>query len=192
MWTGTSFNGDISAWDVSRVTDMTRTFMQAKLFNCDISHWDVSRVTKMDHMFFEAASFKQKLCGAAWVESKASKLEMFTGSSGSISSTVCTPDPTDQRVTRRPIPERDLIARRSISTPDSMPFITPTIADHIACPKCGVFQKSGRVSCCAPGGAWFNNCGGLGSNDDDHKWSEGVKACKGELCGNGFSVRSFD
>merc|ERR1719174_1643012 len=48
----------------------------------------------------------------------------------------------------------------------------------VSCPRCGTFRKSGRVSCCAPGGAWFKNCGGLGSKFLNHRWSEGVKSCK--------------
>merc|ERR1712032_1428143 len=46
------------------------------------------------------------------------------------------------------------------------------------CPKCGTFEKSGRNSCCAPGGAWYNNCGGARNKNVDHKWFEGVAACK--------------
>merc|ERR1719305_1436371 len=48
----------------------------------------------------------------------------------------------------------------------------------MACPKCGTFKKSGRKSCCAPGGAWFKNCGGIRQTKVDHKWFEGVAACK--------------
>merc|ERR1719247_3131356 len=89
MLSYTPFNGYISKWDVSSVTSMFGMFMEAKLFNRDISKWDVSRVTSMDDMFYNAASFKQKLCGDAWIRSKASKRGMFTGSPGSISRTVC-------------------------------------------------------------------------------------------------------
>ena len=46
------------------------------------------------------------------------------------------------------------------------------------CSKCGTFKISSRLSCCAPGGAWFKNCGGLSSKGVDHKWSDGVSACK--------------
>ena len=55
-----------------------------------IGEWDVSRVTSMDGMFRDAESFDQKLCGDAWVNSIASKTDMFAGSSGSISRTPCT------------------------------------------------------------------------------------------------------
>ena len=159
----TSFNGDISKWDVSSVTDTSGMFRQARVFNCDLSKWDVSSMTNMDDMFLNAASFNQKLCGASWVRSKASKNDMFDGSSGSISRRVCTS-----------IPDRELIVR----VPTSTPFIASTIDRAITCPRCGIFRKSGKVSCCAPRGAWFKNCGGIGSKNADHKWSEGMKACK--------------
>ena len=83
------FNYTLSNWDVSRVTDMKWMFYQAKSFNQDLSKWDVSRVTDMDSMFRDAISFQQTLCGAAWVKSKASQVDMFTRSLGSISDTVC-------------------------------------------------------------------------------------------------------
>merc|ERR1711934_458561 len=43
---------------------------------------------------------------------------------------------------------------------------------------CGTFLKSGRVSCCAPDGAWYKHCGGVGNRNADHMWSEGVEVCK--------------
>jgi surface protein len=46
-----SFNQDISSWDVSSVTDMYRMFLSASSFNQDISSWDVSSVTSMSQMF---------------------------------------------------------------------------------------------------------------------------------------------
>ena len=49
------FNQDISSWDVSNVTDMTRmfsgTYGDDYSFNQDISNWDVSNVTNMYAMF---------------------------------------------------------------------------------------------------------------------------------------------
>ena len=83
-----SFNGDISKWDVSKVTDMKWMFSSAISFNVDISKWDVSKVTNMREMFWGARSFNHKLCGKAWVKSKAPKHRMFDLSSGSIS-TIC-------------------------------------------------------------------------------------------------------
>ena len=84
-----SFNMDVSKWDVSSVTDMGQMFRGAVSFNVDVSKWDVSRVTSMNAMFHGASSFNQKLCGEAWVDSKAEKVDMFYGSPGSISTTVC-------------------------------------------------------------------------------------------------------
>ena len=84
-----SFNQDLSKWDVSRVTSMHYMFNEAQSFNQDLSNWDVSRVTEMQWMFSYANSFRQTLCGAAWVNSNASKIDMFAESPGSISKTVC-------------------------------------------------------------------------------------------------------
>ena len=48
----TSFNVDISNWNVVYVADMQGMFMHATAFNKDISKWDVSRVWNMDYMFW--------------------------------------------------------------------------------------------------------------------------------------------
>ncbi|SHK91016.1 surface protein [Fibrobacter sp. UWH4] len=44
------FTGDISQWDVSNVTNMSRIFQDSQ-FNGDISRWDVSKVINMVMMF---------------------------------------------------------------------------------------------------------------------------------------------
>ena len=44
IW-ATSFNLDISKWDVSKVTNMNQMFDHATNFNQDISKWNVSKVT---------------------------------------------------------------------------------------------------------------------------------------------------
>ena len=184
-----SFNGDLSKWDVSRVTRMDVMFREARSFNGDLSSWDVSRVTNMDFMFRDAKAFKQKLCGTAWVNSKASQRDMFKGSSGSISRKVCTSvsDPTTvgwETTSLGSMPERKLIVHTPI-TSVGMPAIPPTTAITMRCPKCATFGKSGRVSCCAPGGAWYKNCGGAGNRNVDHRWLEGVEACKCTFEANG-------
>ena len=46
------------------------------------------------------------------------------------------------------------------------------------CPKCGT-NKSGKLSCCARGGAWFQKCGDPGDSKFGHTWNEGIKACRG-------------
>ena len=48
-----SFNGDISSWDVSSVTSMNGMFTYASSFNGDLSSWDVSNVTDMDGCLVE-------------------------------------------------------------------------------------------------------------------------------------------
>ena len=68
---------------------MREMFKGAYSFNQDLSKWDVSAVTNMESMFWHASAFQYKLCGVAWVHSKADKKGMFVGSKGSISSTVC-------------------------------------------------------------------------------------------------------
>merc|ERR1719174_1974960 len=78
-----SFEGDISKWDVSSVTNMGGMFTQASSFNADISKWDVSKVTNMGGMFHHAKSFSRTLCGA-WQKSKASSSSMLAGSPGKL------------------------------------------------------------------------------------------------------------
>ena len=56
-------------------------FYGAESFNGDVSKWDVSSVTNMKEMFRGATSFTRELCGSAWLESKAieSADDMFEG-----------------------------------------------------------------------------------------------------------------
>ena len=46
------FNGNISNWDVSKVTNMGGVFYCCESFNQDISAWDVSNVTDMQDIFY--------------------------------------------------------------------------------------------------------------------------------------------
>jgi surface protein len=50
MFSNSQFNGDISQWDVSSVTDMEGMFPKSQ-FNNDISQWDVSSAKDMNCMF---------------------------------------------------------------------------------------------------------------------------------------------
>ena len=45
------------------------------------------------------------------------------------------------------------------------------------CPECGSTKKSGILSCCARGGAWFKKCGDADDTMFDHTWAEGIQAC---------------
>ncbi|MCR9133312.1 MAG: BspA family leucine-rich repeat surface protein, partial [bacterium] len=56
-----SFNTNISSWDISNVTDMSLMFYMASAFNQDISKWDVSSTTNMWSMFADATSFNQSI-----------------------------------------------------------------------------------------------------------------------------------
>ena len=57
----TAFNGNISTWDVSGVTNMNHMFRGAKNFNRDISSWNVSSLKFMGNMFNGAIAFNQNL-----------------------------------------------------------------------------------------------------------------------------------
>jgi len=68
-----SFNSDLSSWNVSNVTNMLGMFYKASSFNSDLSSWDISKVTDMTSMFEDATSFNQDL--GAWDVSKVSKMD---------------------------------------------------------------------------------------------------------------------
>jgi surface protein len=54
MFQSSKFNGDLSRWDVSSVTNMSEMF-DCSIFNGDISQWDVSSVDNMVYMFRDSA-----------------------------------------------------------------------------------------------------------------------------------------
>ena len=64
-----------------------------------------------------------------------------------------------------------------ISVCISTPAVTATRITPV-CPKCAAIKKSGELSCCASGGAWFENCGTSGNSNTDHTWVEGMQACR--------------
>ena len=75
-----AFNGDVSGWDVSGVTQMNLMFARTP-FNQDISAWDVSSVTRMDGMFEFCTAFNQDIGG--WdVSSVINMQNMFQGNFG--------------------------------------------------------------------------------------------------------------
>jgi surface protein len=65
-----SFNQDISHWDVSTITNMAAMFTETP-FNQNISSWDVSAVTNMDSMF-AGTNFNQNI--SSWDVSAASNM----------------------------------------------------------------------------------------------------------------------
>ena len=75
-----SFNGDISEWDVSGIEKMTTMFGAASLFDNDIGNWDVSEVQTMSGMFAGASSFNHDL--SQWDVSNVTNMSgMFTRAS---------------------------------------------------------------------------------------------------------------
>ena len=71
-----SFQADLSAWNVSGVTFMEDMFSVASSFQADLSAWDVSGVTSMESMFCGASSFQADL--SAWDVSGTSMDDMFS------------------------------------------------------------------------------------------------------------------
>jgi len=74
-----SFNQDISSWDLSNVTNMFGMLSNSDAFNQDIGDWDVSNVTDMD-LLFNNSVFNQDI-GDWDVSSVSSMRQMFNGSS---------------------------------------------------------------------------------------------------------------
>lgn len=73
-----SFDGDIGDWDVSNVTTMKLMFRSAESFNQDIGDWDVSSVTTMRGMFKGAEAFNQPI--GDWDVSNVTTMQsMFQG-----------------------------------------------------------------------------------------------------------------
>ena len=58
----TSFNDNITQWDVSSVTRFPEMFAFATSFNQNISSWNVSQADNMSQMFLNSSAFNQNLC----------------------------------------------------------------------------------------------------------------------------------
>ena len=58
-----SFNSDLSRWNVSSVESMNNMFANCSNFNCDLSGWDVSKVKEMAGMFCGCTDFNCDLSG---------------------------------------------------------------------------------------------------------------------------------
>jgi len=73
-----SFNQDIGAWNVSNVVSMSSMFAGASSFNQDISSWNVLKVTSMRFMFKDANAFDQNI--GAWQPYSVTRMDaMFEG-----------------------------------------------------------------------------------------------------------------
>ena len=69
----TDFNGDISNWNVSNVTNMCGMFFICKILNQDISSWNISNVKDMSYMFYECELFNQYI--SKWNVSNVTKFD---------------------------------------------------------------------------------------------------------------------
>lgn len=69
--------GNLNGWNVSNITNMTRTFSGATNFNQPIGSWNVSNVTTMASMFLGATLFNQPI--GSWITSSLTNMfDMFT------------------------------------------------------------------------------------------------------------------
>ena len=66
FWHAYDFNGDLSNWDVSKVTDMSFMFWYAINFNRNLSNWNTSNVTDLISMFNGATNFKSGINIVLW------------------------------------------------------------------------------------------------------------------------------
>ena len=71
-----TFDQDLSSWNVSKVIDMIGMFNGTEAFNQDIGTWDVSNVTNMFGMFYLASAFNQDL--SSWNVSNVTECEEFS------------------------------------------------------------------------------------------------------------------
>jgi surface protein len=71
----TSFNQPLNSWNVSSAVTMTSLFRGATSFNQDISSWNVSTVTGMSFMFSGATSFNQNI--SSWDINQVSNFSNF-------------------------------------------------------------------------------------------------------------------
>jgi len=73
-----SFNHNISRWNVSNVTHMNGMFSEAHEFNQNIGNWNVSKVINMEEMFLNAKSFNNNI--GNWNVSNVNNMKhMFSG-----------------------------------------------------------------------------------------------------------------
>ncbi|MBO6760090.1 MAG: BspA family leucine-rich repeat surface protein, partial [Roseivirga sp.] len=72
IFNGSDFNGNVSNWNVSNVTDMSGAFGSTP-FNGDISTWNVGNVTTMRSMFIQATDFNGDLSN--WDVSSVTNME---------------------------------------------------------------------------------------------------------------------
>ena len=136
FYKASSFNQDLSNWNVSSVKNMNFMFYEASSFDQDISKWNVSPETSMESMFYNASSFNQDL--SSWASRVPYGLrvqDMFANSNCTCKTTpqrdlegpfcastcyedeICPPEPTAAAVS-------DFISRGLLSLTVFMYFVT--------------------------------------------------------------------
>ena len=70
-----NFNGDVSNWNATGITNMKEMFRGASSFNIDISSWDVSSVSSFEKFLYQTSSFNQDLSG--WTPAATNMRQMF-------------------------------------------------------------------------------------------------------------------
>ncbi len=68
-------DADISAWDVSGVTNIHYAFASATAFNQPLDNWNVANVTRMDGLFYAASAFDQSL--ASWQTNAVTRMDFM-------------------------------------------------------------------------------------------------------------------
>ena len=76
---------DVTTCDVSKLTSLTRAFVDKSSFNQEIGSWDTSNVTDMSYMFYGASAFNQEIGGWAISNKNISLTLMFAGATAMIS-----------------------------------------------------------------------------------------------------------
>jgi len=59
----TDFNGNVSDWNVSKITNMQEVFIYCSTFNRDILNWNTLKVTSMSFMFYNSFNFNGNISG---------------------------------------------------------------------------------------------------------------------------------
>lgn len=81
MFSGcSSFNQDISGWDMSQVQNLANMFNGCTAFNQNLAAWNTSAVLNMYRTFYGCSSFNQDI--GLWLTSNVNNMaEMFSGAS---------------------------------------------------------------------------------------------------------------
>eukprot|EP00588_Corethron_pennatum_P002542 CAMPEP_0194298402 /NCGR_PEP_ID=MMETSP0169-20130528/60144_1 /TAXON_ID=218684 /ORGANISM="Corethron pennatum, Strain L29A3" /LENGTH=322 /DNA_ID=CAMNT_0039048379 /DNA_START=27 /DNA_END=997 /DNA_ORIENTATION=+ len=157
-----SFNGDVTEWDTSSVTDMSDMFSNARAvegnsivhaslfksaFNVDISGWDVSAAESVRRMFYNARSFSAVL---EWcLREGADAADMFYESPGSL--TRRCPPTSPSVIEEPPIEEPPLIetapdTERAQAPYDRATFLISVAASFTLCVVALVLPIKYRVN----------------------------------------------